>query len=64
LIIDDIYIYDSSIYFIGIIIDYDDDRWMDITNRDSIGRLTKYHFWNDGIYLAIIAIFMLIITNY
>ncbi len=36
--------------------------WMDITNRDSIGRLTKYHFWNDGIYLAIIAIFVLIIT--
>ncbi len=35
--------------------------WMDITNTESIGCITKYHFWNDGIYLAIISIFVLII---
>jgi hypothetical protein len=36
--------------------------WMDITKTDSIGCITKHHFWNDGIYLAIISIFILIIT--
>lgn len=27
------------------------------------GRLTKYHMWNDGKYLAIIAIFFLLLAR-
>ena len=32
---------------------------LDYTNRESIGKISKQHLWNDGIYMMLLAIFFL-----
>lgn len=32
---------------------------LDYTNKENLGKISKQHLWNDGIYMMLLAIFLL-----
>ena len=35
--------------------------WLDLSGSESTLHLTKQHAWNDGLFLAIVAVFLLLL---
>ncbi len=38
--------------------------YTDMTGKDKLFGISKYHFWNDGLYLAELSIALILISHY